>query len=95
MYHALNVLINLSGESSQQGKLAELLSTHPNTAKRAAHIKEMCETAGYKMTTSGNSNGQKPQGTITKPKTNKPNNNSGNNNNGSTGAGKKPTIKKN
>ena len=95
MYHALNVLIQLSGESSQQGKLAELLSTHPNTAKRAAHIKEMCETAGYKMSTSGSSNGQKPQGTITKPKTNKPNNNSGNNETGSSGAGKKPNIKKN
>ena len=47
MYHALNVLIQLSGESGQQSKLAELLSTHPNTQKRAEHIKEMCETAGY------------------------------------------------
>ena len=52
MYHALNVLIQLSGESSQQSRLAELLSTHPNTHKRATHIKEMCEAAGYKMSTS-------------------------------------------
>lgn len=50
MYHALNVLVSLSGESSQQGKLAELLSTHPNTSKRAAHIKQMAEAAGYHMT---------------------------------------------
>lgn len=52
MYHALNVLTTLSGGSSQ-GKLAELMSTHPNTQKRAAHIKEMCEAAGYKMNTGG------------------------------------------
>ena len=51
MYHALNVLISLSGHNTQQGKLAELLSTHPDTHKRAAHVKEMCEAAGYKMTT--------------------------------------------
>ncbi|MCR5660378.1 MAG: M48 family metalloprotease [Bacteroidales bacterium] len=62
MYHALNVLISLSGQSSQQGRLQELLSTHPDTYKRAAHIKEMCEAAGYKMTTpapasQGTSNG--------------------------------------
>jgi putative metalloprotease len=101
MYHALNVLTSLSGESGQQSKLAELLSTHPNTAKRAAHIKDMCEAAGYKMSTknSNSSNNQKPKGTATKPNVTKPdknnNNNSGNNNNGSTNAGKKPTIKKN
>ena len=97
MYHALNVLIQLSGENSQQSKLAELLSTHPNTAKRAAHIKEMCEAAGYKMNTSSSTNNSsKPKGSTTKPKTTKPtNNNSGSNNNGSTSAGKKPTVKKN
>ena len=69
MYHALNVLIQLSGESAQQGKLAELLSTHPDTHKRATHIKEMCEAAGYKMTTPS-STGSKPStgDTTTKPK---------------------------
>ena len=69
MYHALNVLIQLSGESAQQGKLAELLSTHPNTHKRAAHVKEMCEAAGYQMTTPSQS-GSKPSsgGTNSKPK---------------------------
>ena len=51
MYHALNVLISLSGQTAQQSRLQELLSTHPDTYKRAAHVKEMCEAAGYKMTT--------------------------------------------
>lgn len=92
MYHALNVLINLSGESSQQSKLAELLSTHPNTAKRAAHIKEMCEAAGYKMNSSNTSNSSgsnnsNPKGGI---KINSGNGSSGNG--GSNGSGGK-TIK--
>ena len=83
MYHALNVLISLEGNSGSQGKLAELLSTHPNTQKRATHIKEMCEAAGYKMTSpSGTTGGNKPSGG---------NNNSGNTN---SGGGKKITIKK-
>ena len=72
MYHALNVLIALSGQTAQQGKLQELLSTHPDTYKRAAHIKEMCEAAGYKMTTPAPVN----QGTS---------NGSGTNNSGSSG----------
>lgn len=89
MYHALNVLIRLSGENAQQGKLAELLSTHPNTHKRAAHVKEMCEAAGYKMTTTGTT-GTKPagttsSGTTTKPKTVTPKTTSGTNNTGNTG----------
>ncbi len=69
MYHALNVLIQLSGQTSQQGKLAELLSTHPDTYKRAAHVKEMCEAAGYQMTTPSQT-GSNPSsgGTTTKPK---------------------------
>ena len=95
MYHALNVLIQLSGESGQQSKLAELLSTHPNTQKRAEHIKEMCEAAGYKMGTTGTTTKPKtttnPKSTNTKPQTVKPNNNNSNsgNNNGNTGAGGK------
>ena len=95
MYHALNVLTQLSGESGQQSKLAELLSTHPNTSKRAAHIKDMCESAGYKMSTKSNNNSSNPKGDTTKPKANKKTNNSGNNDSGSTSAGKKPTVKKN
>jgi putative metalloprotease len=88
MYHALNVLMQLSGQTSQQSKLAVLLSTHPDTYKRAAHIKELCEAAGYKMNTSGTTGGTaKPNST--KPKTVKPVNT---NNNGSTGNGGTKTI---
>ena len=91
MYHALNVLISLSGESSQQSKIAELLSTHPDTHKRAAHIKEMCEASGYKMTTTGTKpkTNTNSQGTSTKPKTTKPNNNNSGNDNGNSNAGAK------
>ena len=97
MYHALNRLMQLSGDSSQQGRLAELLSTHPYTEKRAARIKEMAEAAGYKMTTPGsttkpNSNTAKPKNTTTKPNTTKPNNNNSGNDNGNSGAGGR-TIK--
>ena len=101
MYHALNVLVRLSGESGQQSKLAQLLSTHPNTQKRADHIKEMCEAAGYKMNTSGSNpkTTTNPQGTSTKPKTTKPsntntNNNSGNNTGNSGAGGKKVKVGK-
>ena len=96
MYHALNVLIQLSGQTSQQSRLQELLSTHPDTYKRAAHVKEMCEAAGYKMSSSGTTSGNKtsgnaPKKTISK-KQNGGNTNSGNTNNG--GKGKTITPKK-
>ena len=80
MYHALNVLISLSGNSGSQGKIAELMSSHPDTAKRAQHIKEMAEAAGYKMTTSNQNNS----------------NNSGNtgNSGGKSGGGKKIKVGK-
>lgn len=81
MYHALNVLISLSGQTSQQSRLQELLSTHPDTYKRAAHIKEMCEAAGYKMT-------------ATTPSTSSQGNTSGNSGSGTTG-GKVKIGKKN
>ena len=97
MYHALNVLIQLSGQTSQQSRIQELLSTHPDTYKRAAHIKEMCEAAGYKMTTTNTTGttGSKPSGTTTNPKTIKPSQSSGNNNSGTTNTGTKPkkTVK--
>ena len=77
MYHALNVLISLSGQTAQQGRLQELLSTHPDTYKRAAHIKQMCEAAGYTMTTpKSNSTGSGNSNTVS-PKTNSGSNNSG------------------
>ncbi len=93
MYHALNVLIQLSGQSSQQSRLQELLSTHPDTYKRAAHVKEMCEAAGYKMNTSGSTNGAKPSGTTTTPKTVKPSQGGNNNTSGNSGSKPKKTIK--
>ena len=94
MYHALNVLIRLNGDTGSQGRLAEMLSSHPNTQKRADHIKELCEAAGYKMTTpGGNSSGTKPSGTSTKPKTVKPNSNNSGNDSGNSGTSPKK-IKK-
>ena len=87
MYHALNVLIQLSGQTSQQSRLAELLSTHPDTYKRAAHIKEMCEAAGYTMTSpKNNATGSGNTNTVS-PKTN-----SGSSNSGSTGTKPKKTT---
>ena len=73
MYHALNVLIQLSGDSGQQSRIEELMSTHPNTKKRATRIKQMAEAAGYKMTTTGTIVGKgntaiKPSGNGTQPK---------------------------
>ena len=50
MYHALNVLLSLSANTGSQGQLAQMFSDHPDTAKRAEHIKELAEAAGYKMT---------------------------------------------
>lgn len=100
MYHALNVLIQLSGQTSQQSKLAELLSTHPDTYRRAAHVKELCEAAGYKLTDSGTTGGTKTSGTTSTtpkktvtPKTSGGNTNSGNSNNGGS-KGKTVTPKK-
>lgn len=81
MYHALNVLISISGNTGQQGALAQAFSDHPDTQKRATHIKEVAEAAGYKLTTSGSvapgtkpsSSGVTPAGsTQTKPSGNSP-----------------------
>ena len=98
MYHALNVLVSLEGSSSSS-KIAELMSSHPNTQKRATHIKQIAEAAGYKMTTA-NSTGTKTtstntSGTTTKPKTVKPvqDSGSGSTNTGNTTTGGKKTIK--
>ena len=75
MYHALNVLVSLSGNSGSQSKLARLFSTHPDTQKRATHIKRMAETAGYKLNSTGSTGGSKPKtgsGGTVKPKTTTP-----------------------
>lgn len=65
MYHALNVLISLNSDTGQQGTLTEMFSSHPDTQKRATHIKEMAEAAGYKLNSTGStgSSGAKPSGT--------------------------------
>lgn len=95
MYHALNVLISLSGNNGSQGKLGELLSTHPDTQKRAAHVRQIAEAAGYKMTTPGASgNSTKPSTGGTKPKTVKSNPTTGDSgNSGNTNSGGGKTIK--
>ena len=49
MYNALNVLIRLNGNSGTQSKVAQMFSTHPDSSKRAARIKSMAESAGYKI----------------------------------------------
>lgn len=76
MYHALNVLIRVGGNTGQQGTLTEMFSSHPDTQKRATHIKQVAEAAGYKL------NGTKTTGVKV----------SGSDNSGNTGSGNKKTI---
>lgn len=66
MYHALNVLVRLNGTSTTQSTVAQLFSSHPDTQKRATHIKEMAEAAGYKLDASGSS-GTNPSGRTIRP----------------------------
>ena len=102
MYHALNVLIALNGNSGTQSSVAQMFSTHPDSGKRATRIKEMAEAAGYKMknansTGSGSNNNSnttvKPKVNVT-PKQNNSGTNNNNNNGGSNGSGTK-TVKVN
>ncbi len=65
MYHALNVLIKLGGETGQQGTLAQMFSTHPDTQKRAQHIKQIAEAAGYTMSSTGSSPSNNPKPSTT------------------------------
>ncbi len=103
MYHALNVLLKLGGSTGSQGAVTQAFSDHPDTAKRAAHIKEMAEAAGYKLNgsnTSGSSssnNNNKPANNSSnnKPNVNKPNvNKPSTNQSSTTSGGKKIGIKK-
>ena len=90
MYHALNVLVSLEGNSGSSSKIAELMSSHPNTQKRAAHIKQMAEAAGYKMTKSGSSNSSSGGGkTSSGIKLGGGKSDSGNSSSGSNGSGGK------
>ena len=80
MYHALNVLMAIGGETGQQGTLSEMFSSHPDTAKRAKHIKDMAEAAGYKLNSTGTTNNTgTPNNTGSKPSNSKPSNNNSNN----------------
>ena len=90
MYHALNVLISISGYTGHQGTLAQAFSDHPDTQKRATHIKEMAEAAGYKLTTSGSvAPGTKPSSSGVKPSGSTGVKPSGNKTNGVKAGGKK------
>ena len=65
MYHALNVLLRLGGDTGTQGTVTQMFSSHPDTQKRANHIKEIAQAAGYQMnSTSATSTGT----TTTTPK---------------------------
>lgn len=71
MYHALNVLMRVGGDTGQQGTLTEMFSSHPDTQKRATHIKQVAEAAGYKMNSSSSSGSNttvKPKTIVVKPK---------------------------
>lgn len=80
MYHALNVLMDIGGETGQQGTLTEMFSSHPDTGKRAKHVKEIAEAAGYTLTTraastsstgSNSSSNGSSNSSSTKPKNNR------------------------
>ncbi|MBR4146827.1 MAG: M48 family metalloprotease [Bacteroidales bacterium] len=79
MYHALNVLLEIGGSTGSQSSITQAFSDHPDTQKRAEHIKEMAEAAGYKLNSTSST---------TTPKTS-----SGNTSNSGSGSGKKATIK--
>ena len=89
MYHALNVLVSLEGNSGSSNKITELMSTHPDTQKRATHIKQMAEAAGYKLNSKGSTgntgSGKTSTGTNTPKKTTaSPSNTNGNSGNNSS-----------
>ena len=67
MYHALNVLLSLSGNTGQQGTLAQAFSDHPDTQKRATHIKELAEAAGYTLNSTGSTGGKSGSVSVAKP----------------------------
>ena len=89
MYHALNVLMRVGGDTGQQGTLTEMFSSHPDTQKRATHIKQVAEAAGYHLngtqTTGGKTSGVKVTGS----------DKSGNNNSGNSTPVKVNVKKKN
>lgn len=89
MYHALNVLIRVGGDTGQQGTLTEMFSSHPDTQKRATHIKQVAEAAGYHL------NGTKTTGVKTSGVKVTGSDKSGDNNSGNSTSVKVNVKKKN
>lgn len=49
MYRALNVLMEIGDDNEEHTVLSNMFSSHPDTVKRAKHIKEMAEKDGYTL----------------------------------------------
>ena len=49
MYRALNTLMEIGDDNEEHSVMANMFSSHPDTVKRAKHIKEMAEKDGYSM----------------------------------------------
>ena len=48
MYRALNVLMEVGDDNEEHTVLSNMFSSHPDTVKRAQHIKELAEKDGYR-----------------------------------------------
>ena len=48
MYRALNVLMEIGDDNEEHTVLSNMFSSHPDTVKRANHIKELAEKDGYR-----------------------------------------------
>ena len=49
MYRALNVLMEIGGNNEEHSVMSNMFSSHPDTQKRAKHIKELAEKDGYSL----------------------------------------------
>lgn len=49
MYRALNTLMEIGDDNEEHTVLSNMFSSHPDTEKRAKHIKEMAEKDGYTL----------------------------------------------
>lgn len=49
MYRALNTLMEIGDDNEEHTVLANMFSSHPDTVKRAKHIKELAEKDGYTL----------------------------------------------
>lgn len=48
MYRALNVLMEIGDDNEEHTVLSNMFSSHPDTVKRANHIKQLAEKDGYR-----------------------------------------------